>query len=351
MFDESLEEFARRLREVRIPRGHGGRAAGGGGGQVPTVPKVPESSDARPDWSNLHCEYSSLNAGTTLAGLSTLFPDMNASETTRLVVLDVETMGFTRGASSYVFLTGLGGFEGGHVEIDQVLLTSPGEEEAYLEQICARLVPGAVVLTFNGGTFDFPQLRSRYTLNKKVCPLDEVVHVDLKPLAQQVWRPRLKGWSISKLEKRVLGTVRANDIKGGDIPDIYTSFLKSGDRGVLNPVLEHNARDLFSTASLATLLGAAALDPGSLVDPLDVFGLGMGAVLRGPLTQSWNEEKREMQRILFFALLSCLFLGCDHNTFLGVQPIDSTGSWFPDVEARCQSTDCYFVNRPQNSSA
>ena len=52
-----------------------------------------------------------------------------------------------------------------------------------------------------------------------------------------------------------------------------------------------------------------------------------------------------MKRLLFFALLSCLFLGCDHNTFLGVQPIDSTVSWFPDVEARCQETDCYFVVR------
>lgn len=242
-----------------------------------------ESSEALPDWSALQREYASLNASTAMAGLSPLYPEMSASKTSRLVVLDVETMGLNRGASSYVFLTGLGVFEGEDVAINQVLLASPDEEEAYLEQISEQLRPGTIVLTFNGGTFDFPQLQSRCTLNKKVCPLDEVVHVDLKPLALQVWRHRLGGWSISKLEKGVLGISRTGDIAGSDIPDVYTSFLKSGDKGLLTPVLEHNARDLYSTASIATRLGAAALDPGSLTEPLDVYGLGMGAVKLGTL--------------------------------------------------------------------
>ena len=280
MFDESLKEYAQRLREVRLPRGHGTRGGGGKKGMA-KVAVVHGSSDVRTDWSALHREYTSLDAGTALAGLSTLYPEMSASETTRLVVLDIETMGLTRGASSYVFLTGLGGFEGEHVEINQVLLAAPDEEEAYLEQVSEQLRPGTVVLTFNGGTFDIPQLRSRYTLNKMTCPLNGEFHVDLRPLAQQVWRPRLKGWSISKLEEGVLGIARMDDIRGGDIPDAYTSFLRSGDMGVLTPVLEHNARDLFSTANLATILGAAALDPRSLREPLDIFGLGMGAVKQG----------------------------------------------------------------------
>jgi len=51
-----------------------------------------------------------------------------------------------------------------------------------------------------------------------------------------------------------------------------------------------------------------------------------------------------MKRTLYLILLLSLS-ACDHNTFLGVQPIDATVSWFRNMEPRCRDTDCYFVVR------
>jgi len=52
-----------------------------------------------------------------------------------------------------------------------------------------------------------------------------------------------------------------------------------------------------------------------------------------------------MKRFFLVLALSTFLYACDHNTFLGVQPVDDTVNWFPGVESQCQGTDCYFIVR------
>ena len=86
---------------------------------------------------------------------------------TRQVVLDTETTGLAGGAGTLPFLIGLGWFEpGGALALEQLFLARPGEERPMLARLSERLAAASCVVSFNGKSYDWPLLRTRFVMNR-----------------------------------------------------------------------------------------------------------------------------------------------------------------------------------------
>jgi uncharacterized protein YprB with RNaseH-like and TPR domain len=161
--------------------------------------------------------------------------------------LDLETLGF---AGVQLFLVGMlhAGAEGFHVH--QFLARDYSEEATVLE-VCRPLLEQAECLvTYNGRTFDWPFLTSRYRYHRLPPPVAPA-HLDLLPLARRLYSGRLPNCSLGTIEEHVLGLQRVGDVPGGAIPDLYHRAVAEENAQVLAPVLYHNQVDLLSLACLA----------------------------------------------------------------------------------------------------
>jgi uncharacterized protein YprB with RNaseH-like and TPR domain len=191
-----------------------------------------------------------------------------------MLLLDTETTGLAGGTGTLPFVVGLGWFEGERLRIAQLLLKRPGEEGPMLRFIAERLAQASCVVTYNGKTFDWPLLKSRFVMNRQRVP-DAPPHLDLLHCARRVFRHRPGGARLVQLEEDVLGHRRVGDIPGAEIPELYFRYLRTGQGGLLEPVLTHNAHDM---VLLAAMLGELARQYGQsrAEDPRD--GLGFASV-------------------------------------------------------------------------
>ncbi len=208
-----------------------------------------------------------------------------------LVFLDLETTGLSGGAGTHAFVVGCGAFEAGGFRTRQVVLTSFAGERALLSVIAEWLGPAAAIVSFNGKTFDLPVIETRWLFHRIPPPILGSLHLDMLHTARRLWRTRLpvadppaparlgpsdvsgvapvraarvsgasaagsaRSCSLVTLERELLGMVRRGDVPGFEIPGIYFEYLRTGDAGPLEPILEHNRLDLLS---LALLTGRAA---------------------------------------------------------------------------------------------
>lgn len=192
----------------------------------------------------------------------------------RLLFLDTETTGLAGGAGTLPFLIGLAFFEGGALVVEQLHLAAPGQERPLLERLRERLAQASALVTFNGKSFDWPLVKARLVLNRLPAPA-ALPHLDLLHCARRVFRFELDSVRLGTLERHALGVARQGDIDGAEIPQAWFDFLRTGRLATLARVLDHNAQDVASMATLAELLGQAwkqerALGPAA--------ALGLGAV-------------------------------------------------------------------------
>ncbi|MGN6565253.1 MAG: ribonuclease H-like domain-containing protein [Thermomicrobiales bacterium] len=199
----------------------------------------------------------------------------------RLVLLDTETTGLAGGTGTYVFLVGLGFLTadaaGPAFVVRQYFLRELREERALLHALGATLTQFGALVTFNGKSFDWPLLATRYTLARQAPPAATWPHLDLLHPARRVWKHRLPSCSLGSLEAAILDVQRVNDIPGALIPDLYFRYLRDGDSRPLLPVLAHNEADIISLAALLIYLGQLAGPDGLNVYPdlpgADRYGL------------------------------------------------------------------------------
>ena len=198
----------------------------------------------------------------------------------RLVFFDLETTGLAGGTGTLAFLIGLGFFAGGGLCVEQLFLARPGEEGPMLAHVAERLAGASALVSFNGKSFDWPLLRTRFVLNRVPVP-SPPPHVDLLHCARRVFRLRLAQMRLGTIEREVLGFDRPEDIDGAFIPATYFAFLRDGDGAPLEPVFTHNAHDLVALAALyGRLAHMLATSPGN-DDPRDHLGLAHVAARAG----------------------------------------------------------------------
>ena len=169
-------------------------------------------------------------------------PGMPASATP-LLCLDTETTGLGSAAGTVAFLIGIGWWQGDRMRLVQLLLPDLSEEAALLDALAAEIPPSACLVTYNGRSFDWPLLETRYRMGRRVTPpLDG--HLDLLLLVRRLFRHRLPDARLQTVERHLLRRHRAPDIPSWEIPAVYHSFLRGGPAGPVRVVARHNAEDV-----------------------------------------------------------------------------------------------------------
>ncbi len=193
----------------------------------------------------------------------------------RAVFIDTETTGLGLGTGTYVFLVGLGFFEGGDYVTRQYFLRDLDEEPAFLTALQADLDRFEAIVTFNGKAFDLPLLENRFVLSRRRPRLPDDRHLDLRHAAARLWRERLTSCSLSSLESGILGFAREGDVPGELIPLLYFDYLHSGDARIIEPVFTHNRADILSLTALTVKAVAVVADPlgDAASDPADRFSV------------------------------------------------------------------------------
>ncbi len=177
-----------------------------------------------------------------------------------LILLDTETTGLGTGTGTVVFLAGFGLWEGDRLRVTQLWLPDHSDEPAFLTRLAASIPPDAWLVTYNGRTFDWPLLTTRYRLFRRDPP-PIAGHLDLLPVARQIFRHRLPDARLASVEAGVAGVRRVSDLPGALVPGRYFAWLSSGSPDMLREVLEHNHQDVVSMGLLLAVLATRLADP------------------------------------------------------------------------------------------
>lgn len=210
----------------------------------------------------------------------------------RAVFFDTETTGLAGGTGTYAFLVGLGFFEGYDFVVRQYFMRDYHEEEPMLEAITADLARFSLLVSFNGKSFDWPLMETRYRMSRRRVPLAGAPHLDLLHPARRLWKERLGACNLQNLEAQILGVHRQGDVPGHLIPPLYFDYLRTGNVAPLADVILHNRLDIVSLVSLAGWIGQMVADPlgvtpdGELICGDDLYALGRLYESRGMLADS-----------------------------------------------------------------
>jgi uncharacterized protein YprB with RNaseH-like and TPR domain len=198
------------------------------------------------------------------------------------VCLDLETCGF---AGSMVFLIGLLHWDQQQLVLTQLWARSYAEEKAILQSLWSLLHDRQLLITFNGKSFDWPQVHDRSTLHHVgyrdlrrtdvvtepttdgppidcaeprpgLAPVDarpEPLHLDLLHHARRRWKHQLPNCRLQTLERYICGRRRVGDLQGQAIPQAYHHYVRSGYTQEVLAILHHNALDLVTLLQLALL--------------------------------------------------------------------------------------------------
>ena len=193
----------------------------------------------------------------------------------RTVFLDLETCGF---AGSTVFLVGLLHWHHDQLVATQLWARDYSEEKAMLQSMWSIVSQNDVLVTFNGKSFDWPQVHDRSTLHHLgrrtdqrnsatratvydlldagLMPDDsrpEPWHFDLLHHARRRWRGRVPNCRLQTLERFICGRNRVGDLPGSQIPGAYHEYVRSGSTRQVRGILHHNALDLVTLLQLSVL--------------------------------------------------------------------------------------------------
>ncbi len=211
------------------------------------------------------------------------------SDPTKWLFLDTETTGLAGGTGTYAFLVGLAWWDAGGLQVEQFFMRDFAEEHSLLHELAARISERPVLITFNGKSFDWPLLESRFTMTRTIAVPRLAAHLDLLHPARAVWKLRLGSVRLVELERHVLdaprlGWHREGDIASALIPQFYFDYLRGGSSQPLVGVVRHNQMDLRGLAALYakinTLLGQDSPSNDD-VPSLDLFGLSRFLLRRG----------------------------------------------------------------------
>ncbi len=165
-----------------------------------------------------------------------------------LLFFDLETLGL---GNAGVFLIGCMRLREGRLEVQQLLAQDYSEEGAILEAFAGGLRPGAVLVSFNGKSYDLPLLCGRAGVWRVELPADRLRgHVDVLYECRRKWSGALPDCRLTTLERALCGRRRDGDVPGAEIPRIYHRFVESGDGRLIEPVLRHNVLDLVTLAEV-----------------------------------------------------------------------------------------------------
>lgn len=186
----------------------------------------------------------------------------NAADRNKVIFLDTETSGLSRGTGTFAFLVGLGYYTKEGFFLKQIILPDPVQEPALLAVLVRHIETFDYIVTYNGKSFDLPLLAGRHRMHRIANPFTSIGHIDLLYLARKLWRYRLQSRRLGDLETHILSFTRTkDDIPGWLIPEIYQDYLHTSDARLLSGVFYHNAIDILSLAGIFVHISSILNDP------------------------------------------------------------------------------------------
>jgi uncharacterized protein YprB with RNaseH-like and TPR domain len=203
--------------------------------------------------------------------------------------LDTETTGLAGGTGTYAFLVGVAWWDAGGLQVEQFFMRDFTEEYSVLQELAARVAERPVLVTFNGKSFDWPLLESRFTMTRAIAAPKLAAHLDLLHPARALWKLRLTTVRLVELERHVLdaprlGWRREDDMESALIPQYYFDYLRGGSARHLVGIVKHNQMDLRGLAALFHKINMLLSDwscSAGEVESLDLFGLSRFLQRRG----------------------------------------------------------------------
>ncbi|MTH52119.1 hypothetical protein GKZ89_01785 [Bacillus mangrovi] len=179
-----------------------------------------------------------------------------------LFFFDTETTGLGGGAGNMIFLLGHASFTDKEVVVRQHLLPKPGHEVAFYKDFL-KYVDITTLVTYNGKSFDWPQVKTRHTLIREFLPeLPSFGHFDLYHASRRLWKHKGFAMKLANVESEILGINREDDVPGYLAPIIYQHYVQTGDESVLEGILKHNELDVLTLITLYTHLSRKLLGVG-----------------------------------------------------------------------------------------
>jgi len=213
--------------------------------------------------------------------------------------LDTETTGLAGGTGTYPFLVGIAWWDAGGLEVEQFFMREHSEEHSLLVALAERLSERRVLVTFNGKSFDWPLLETRYRMTRTIKPPAPRAHLDFLHPARNLWRLRLGSVRLAELERHVLGWNRCADVMSELIPQIYVDYLRGGPPEPLVPIFHHNQMDLRGLAGLASRVLSLLGNPEAHgQDALELFGVSRICERRGEAVRARKLYERSIAQEL-----------------------------------------------------
>jgi uncharacterized protein YprB with RNaseH-like and TPR domain len=193
------------------------------------------------------------------------FLDRNSQNTTfqldECVFFDLETTGLMGGTGTFAFLLGFATVMDNQIQVNQYFLPDFGREYYLFKELNEYIQSYNNLISYNGKSYDFPLLKSRYIMNHIEPAFGEMVHHDLLHFARRVWKDALPACDLISIEENVLDRYRNGDIPGWMIPQSYFNFLNTGVIHEIVRIIEHNYLDLVSLAELTLVLDRISNHP------------------------------------------------------------------------------------------
>ncbi|WP_144474148.1 ribonuclease H-like domain-containing protein [Bacillus pumilus] len=190
-----------------------------------------------------------------------------------LFFFDTETTGLSGGTGNMIFLLGHARVFSDKVVVKQHLLTNPGNEVALYKSFLDEVNVESLV-TYNGKSFDWPQVKTRHTLLRDQIPaLPEFGHFDLLHGSRRLWKHKYERMGLSVVEKEELHVQRENDTPGFLAPMIYFHFLKEQNPKLIEGILTHNELDVLSLISLYIHLSKKILSVDAVKEHNEKYAL------------------------------------------------------------------------------
>ncbi|MEO1697569.1 MAG: ribonuclease H-like domain-containing protein [Planctomycetota bacterium] len=187
-------------------------------------------------------------------------PALSGLDTGRAVYLDTETSGLGGGAGVYVYMVGLGWFEGDGDAAEWVswqgFLRDPGEEPALLQAVADRVGAAPALVSFFGKSFDRHRLEDKMRIAGVTPPFADRPHLDLFHPLRRLTLGAFQDTKLQTMERELLGFRRERDLPGALAPAAWFDYL-AGRPHLLEGVFLHNHEDVLSLGVLAGYLGRA----------------------------------------------------------------------------------------------
>lgn len=184
-----------------------------------------------------------------------------ALDPTRWAFVDTETTGLAGGVGTRAFMIGSARWCADRLTVRQLYLTTMAGEAAMLRLFNAWLDPAAILVSYNGKSYDAPLLKGRLRLNHVDHRLAELPHLDWLHPVRRRYRGVFENCRLATIERQALRIVRDDDLPGAQAPAAWLAFLRGESSRNLARVLDHNRQDVVTLMRLSDHM--AASDPAA----------------------------------------------------------------------------------------